>query len=40
MFLKRKMPEADEFAIKKIFGCEGKILSRNVKILEIKRIKC
>ena len=27
MFLKREWPETDDFAIKKISGCEGKILS-------------
>ena len=29
MLLKRERPETDDFAIKKIYGCERKILSRN-----------
>ena len=36
MFLKRERPQTDEFVIKKISGCEGKTLSINFIILEIK----
>ena len=32
MFLKRERPETDNFAIKKISSCEGKILTRNFNI--------
>ena len=32
MFLKQERPETDDVAIKKISGCEGKILSGNFNI--------
>ena len=32
MFLKRERPETDDFVIKKIYGWEEKILSRNLII--------
>ena len=38
MFLKQERPETDDFAIKKISCCEGKILSRQFNISIIKVI--
>ena len=37
MFLKREKPETDGFAIKRISGCEGDILSRNSTFQGIRR---
>ena len=38
MFLKRERPETNQFAIEKISGCEGNILSRNFNIS--RKTKC